>query len=177
MIKTEMGLPFVLRCTCSKLLRELKEIDLSASERYAHKLFNNINDPVYKKFIENCSELYSAQKEVKKIAKYSLVFCYEVLRREGELPKLDKRKIETRWKKAMTRDYDKIINNVRLNKDKICDDNPIYGEFIIFFTNLFPETKNSDKLERIIKSGTPSDRLFILSDLLYGYMFLADSLK
>lgn len=172
-----MGLPLVLRTTCSKLMNELKEADLGgySLERYCDKLFDNINDSVYREFIKNCSKFYF-EREVKKIARNSFVLCYEVLKREGELPKLDKRKIK-KWENNINKDYSTIIYNVKSNRDKVCDDNPIYGEFIILFADHFPESKNLDNLENIIKSGAHSDRLFILSDLLSGYMLLADSVK
>lgn len=174
-----MGLPFVLKDTCSNLIRELSKINsdnIYCIGTYFDKLFNSIDDILYKKFIEDFSEFYS-EREIKIIAKYNLILSYGLLKMEGELPKVDKTKFEVRLESSTNRKLSIITKNIVSNKDKVYEDNPIYCDFIMHQVNHFPETKNSNKLENIIKLGTNSDRLLILSDILSGYMLLADSVK
>ncbi len=112
-------------------------------------------DPLYAKFIDDTAAMY--QPEDKNVAWAELIGGYELLAREGKLPKLDKAKFKEMWDAIMNRAV--AILNVGVNLDLISADNPVYLKFIIDSTGYFPQEQ----------------RVNVMSDLSCGYMFLIEA--
>lgn len=174
MIKTEMGLPFVLRFIYVELIQDMKRINNKRDkENFFDELFERMDDPIYKSFIKNSFELYS-DRNSKIYAQRHLILGYELLKRDGELPKLDRKKFNKRWKGNMNRETYNIIKNITLNTEKVHEDSPVYFKFIKDSANNFPICSNSKSFIEFI---IPNNKLFIFSDHLCSYMFLADNVS
>jgi|GEM_PF-4794025 len=107
------------------------------------------------RFIGDTSAMYTGDDAA--VARAQLIAGYELLRREGDLPKLDEAKYKARWDATMKRRFVQV--NVGVNMDIILSDNPYYWAFIMDSQQFFAEPQRMD----------------VLSDLSSGYMFLADN--
>jgi hypothetical protein len=180
MIETELGLPFVLRCTYIELINDINKSTEKKRNRdlFFNDLYKNIKDPVYRDFVRFSSELYP-DRITKKIAKRNLILGYELLRREGRLNRISK-KI---FNKSLVEDYHKnptaLIEIIAINSPLVQEDNPIYFDFIKDSGNNFPvfENPKSNNLSNIIKLIMPNNRMHIFSDHLYAYTLFTKSVK
>jgi hypothetical protein len=158
---TRLGLPMLREETYRGFMEEARRTrSYEESLKFLEALFNKIaeKDPLYTQFIKGTVDLWP--EGIKEIACAELITGYELLAREGELPKLDPEKFERRWNATMNRAV--AVLNAGHNLSIIEVDNPVYFDFIMNSQTAFPDF---------------IQRTHLLSDLSSGYMFLADSVQ
>jgi hypothetical protein len=173
--KTRLGLPTLREETYTDYVAQLDGFgSAQAVQDFFLERFSEIKrtDPLYAKFIIDTSAMYP--NEDRDIAWAELIAGRELLSREGELPLLDEEKFRKRWDATMNRSV--VFLNIGHNMNIIKADNPVFWNFIMNSTNYFPPTPNQERGLMPNPEGY-NPKMFIMSDLSSGYMFLADNTR
>lgn len=158
--KSKLGLPLLTEQTYLEYRRQTSEMKgYEEAFPFFQRLMSMIRetDPLYAKFIDDAAAMYPVAD--RRVAWAELIGSYELLRKEGPLPRLNREKFEEQWRATMSRNEVIVALNVGANMDLILDDNPVYWQFIMDSTGYFPAEQ----------------RMNVMSDLSCGYMFLLHS--
>ena len=163
---THLGLPLLTEKTYIDYVEKLRKLQgPSDADSFFTSLFEEITDPLYRKFIEDAAATYPDE-QGRDTARKDLMGGHHLLSQEGALSMLDQEKFDKRWEATMNRNGLIITMNVGHNMDIIRADNPIFWQSIMDCAQCYP--RNQDMFD-------PGPNMYIMSDLSSGYMFLADN--
>ncbi len=171
MTLTPLGLPLLTDATVAELAQERARLR-SAPDAilFLDGIMRKVReiDPLYAHFIDRTARTLYV-KEDSETARGLLLESVELLRREGELPKLERTLFESRWNNTMNRAL--AVLNVGAQMDVLYSDNPNLWTFASDAQKYFPATGNCHPDDK----DRAGPRSYILADISSLYMLMADN--